>query len=117
MKNIILAIVLIFLCCNPKSKGDNNLIQVKDILYKDNLNNYYFQYAFPERMKVKGTDEGVTKYGYDSIVNLDTKVVYLKNIIDYRTFKKTKGKYEDANYYYTENNFLTVPKFNATKKQ
>lgn len=117
MKNstLILAIFL-FLCCNSKFNKDNDLIQVKEILYKDNLNNYFFQYTFPERRIINGTDVGITKYGYDSIINLDTKIVSLKKIIDYHSFKKTNGKYEDVNYYYTENEYLTVPKYTATKK-
>ena len=117
MKNstLILAIFL-SLGCSSKHTKDNDLIQIKEILYKDNLNNYFFQYTFPERRIINGTDVGITKYGYDSIINLDTKIVSLKKIIDYHTFKKTNGKYEDVNYYYTENEFLTVPKYTATIK-
>ena len=117
MKNLTLILaIFLFLGCNLKSYTNNDLIQVKEILYKDNLNNYFFQYTFPERKIINGSDVGITKYGYDSLINLDTKIVSLKKIIDYHTFKKTNGKYEDVNYYYTENEFLTVPKYTATKK-
>ncbi len=118
MKKITLVFtLLIILGCNTKCKKVNNLIQVKEILYKDDLNNYYFQYSIPERKIMNGSDVGITKYGYDSIINLNAKVVNLKTIVDYKTFKKSKGKYEDANYFYTENEFLTVPKYNAKKRK
>lgn len=117
MKNLTLILLLFILFgCNTKFNKDNDLVQVKEILYKDNLNNYFFQYPFSERKIINGTDVGITKYGYDSIINLNTKIVNLKSLIDYQSFKKINGKYEDLNYYYTENEFLTVPKYTATKK-
>lgn len=109
MKNIIVLILFLsMLGCdkkNEKSK-ENNLIHIKEILYKDKINNYYFQYYIPERRTISGEDVGYTKFGYDSTVNLNNRIVNLKTIINSKSFHKIKDKYEDKNYYYYENEYL-----------
>ena len=116
MKNLIIALsIILCLCCHQTIQKKNTLIQLNGILYKDEFNNYYFQYKFPERKAVNKCDQGFTKYGYDSLVNLKSKLVVLKKVIDLKTFKIINGIYQDCNYIYIENKFLNSPKFDAEK--
>ena len=51
MKNLTLILtIFLFWGCNSKSNKDNDLIQVKEILYKDNLNNYFSHYEAEHRV-------------------------------------------------------------------
>lgn len=101
----LLSFMFFIMSCNKHNvikyaKEKNEYYNVKDILYKDNQDNYYLRYPYASREE----DKIKTSYGYENKgLNInDNSVHELKEIINIKTFKLIKYPY------YTDNKFVYV---------
>lgn len=115
-KNITFILLLIICSCfkNNSSNYSNTeakeeYVHVKEILYKDNKGNLYFQYSYPSR---KGSEIN-NSIGYESkTLDVNKNITYeLKNVLNVNNFKKINSSryYTDNTYIYVLNNYAGSP--------